>query len=157
MPSHLSRARFAELIAAAALIAPGASLADEATLTNLSALKAHRAKIARVRLYSVAGDITTMIPIAPGALERFPGVKKRVHADRRTIDALIDALVRAKPAPDEGRPLDARYGAIFEDGSGMRRFAAYTNFGASRGVLATQSVAFDNPFPLSRALDRALE
>ncbi len=155
MPPTLSRTQFVVGLGASAILTTASVSASRLALFDtLGALEAHRKAIARVVLYALPGNISTMIAVTPDALGHFVGVSKRILTKRVEIDALIAAFSRGKPVADQG-PFDARYGVVFEGRGGARRFAAYTNAGASRGILGRHSVAFDEPSPLLSELRRA--
>ena len=151
--SDVPRAAFITSLGAALVALPMPAFAVPA-VADLADLARHRASIARVTVYSLAGDISTMVAVTPAALETFPGVRVRTSTARARIDALIDALRHARPVGDPD-PFDARFGIVFADRFGRRCFAAYTNAGASQGVIGHRSVAFDNATPLATALRNA--
>ena len=124
------------------------------SFASLGALEKHRTAVARVVIYALPGNLSTMIAVTPAALEHFVGVHKSIVIKRPEIDALIAAFHSGKPR-SASQPFDARFGLVFEDRSGGRRFTAYTNAGASRGLLGHRLVAFDEPSPLLLELRRA--
>ncbi len=107
-----------------------------------------------LRVYALNPRISTIVAVTPASLLRFPGVVLRRHDDRATIEETLAAIARARPLTG-APPFDVRFGLIYDDARGTRRFEAFADRFARYGLLGGRSVRFDDPPALLAVLRRA--
>jgi hypothetical protein len=113
--------------------------------TDLGArIEAARAAAVKLTIYHLPPGLRTLLAIAAGAIEEFPGVAVDEISDAATIAAALDALAAARPSPADGQ-LNARYGLIFTDAAGERILRAYKSRFPSEGQIDETPCDYEEP------------
>jgi len=107
-------------------------------------IEAARASAFKLTIYHLPPGLRTLVAVTAAALEAFPGVAVDEIGDAATIGSALDALVAARPVP-ENHPLNVRYGLIFTDVGGERIMRAYKGRFASEGQIEDTPCDFEEP------------
>jgi hypothetical protein len=105
-------------------------------------IDAARASAVKLTVYHLPPGMRTLIAVAPGAIETFPDVAVDEISDAATIAGALDALAASQPSQGD-RPLDTRYGLIFENAAGERVLRAYKGRFASYGQIDNAPCDFE--------------
>ena len=105
-----------------------------ATTNLIDTIEAARSSAVKLTVFHLPPGLRTLVAVTPGAIETFPDVAIDEIADAAVIAGALDALAASKPARGD-RPIDVRYGLIFEDAGGERVMRAYKGAFASAGQI----------------------